>query len=109
MKDAELLAECKGCCAAESKKGSAKYSSAILEVCKHRLGYYPHVVDFLSTVDRYGDQLKVKNRFGAYPSLIMKTAKGKTGETVRVDNWNKDTFEEFLALKLEKRSPAEES
>lgn len=108
VKDEGLVGECRSCCATESKSVSAKYHSAVIEVCKHRLRAYPHVQDFLEKkAEGFGSQLKVRHRFGAYPQLILKNEGGKTGETVRVDNWKVEHFQEFLADKLAQDNAAE--
>eukprot|EP00192_Tetraselmis_astigmatica_P015660 CAMPEP_0117663234 /NCGR_PEP_ID=MMETSP0804-20121206/8494_1 /TAXON_ID=1074897 /ORGANISM="Tetraselmis astigmatica, Strain CCMP880" /LENGTH=167 /DNA_ID=CAMNT_0005470219 /DNA_START=259 /DNA_END=762 /DNA_ORIENTATION=- len=101
VKDEDLIQDCRRCCAAETRANPATYASAVLEVCKHRLPSYPHVSDFLkSKAGKYKGQIKIRYRFGAYPQLILKTPDGKAGETVRVDNWKVEHFEEFLSSKL---------
>lgn len=103
VKVPELLDDCKRCCAAETGASSSTYSSAVIEVCKLRLPSYPHVGDFLNNkLENFGDRIKVKHKYGAYPQIIFKSSDGKAVETVRVDNWKVEHFEEFLSRKLSK-------
>uniref|UniRef100_A0A061S342 Selenoprotein F n=1 Tax=Tetraselmis sp. GSL018 TaxID=582737 RepID=A0A061S342_9CHLO len=102
VKEEDIVSDCRKCCAAESQQTGAKYTSATLEICKHRLPAYPHVEGFLksATAKNLGEKLKVKFRFGAYPKLILNSSSGKAGDSVRVDNWKTEHFEEFLQDKL---------
>jgi len=100
VRDERLVAECLSCCAKESD-ADTRYAKAVLEICKQRLPAYTHVNDFIKAAKKkYGKRVQVKYKFGAFPQIVMKTADGKTGESIRIDNWQAETIEEYLTSKL---------
>jgi len=102
VKDKELEADCRKCCAEESENALSKmkYSGAVLEICMRKVMFYPNIQTFID--DRLGEfpEVDVKYRFGAPPKLIMKDDKGNLKDSIRIDNWKTEQIEQFLSEKV---------
>eukprot|EP00250_Pteridium_aquilinum_P004113 c14349_g1_i1 orf=74-565(+) len=102
VKDEELIADCRGCCAEEGEDSISKvtYSGAILEVCMRKLVFYPNVQSFIEDDLEQYPSLKVQYRYGTPPKLIMLDEDGNNKESIRIDNWKKEHIEQFLKEKV---------
>lgn len=106
VKDEELIADCKGCCAQEGEDSISKvtYAGAILEVCTRKLVFYPNVQSLLEDDLHQYPSLKVQYRYGSPPKLIMLDEDGNHKESIRIDNWKKEHIEQFLKEKVKAKS-----
>jgi hypothetical protein len=100
--DEQLTNECHSCCVSSSAAAVGQYLSGVLQVCTCNLRRYPAVQEFVHTHSaRFEPALKVEYVRGLTPTLVMKAHDG-TEETIGVQTWKLDTFEEFFNAKLQK-------
>ena len=67
-------------------------------LCLSRL--YPHVETFVKDkAEAFHPQLKVNDRFGVAPRLLMRRPNGSK-EVIRIDGWKTEHIEEYLHDKL---------
>ncbi|XP_024394495.1 uncharacterized protein [Physcomitrium patens] len=106
VKDKELEADCRKCCAEESENAFSKmkYAGAVLEICLRKVMFYPNVQTFIDDKLIEFPEVDMQYRFGAPPKLIMKDEKGNHKESIRIDNWKTDQIEQFLKEKVVSKS-----
>ncbi|KAG0586037.1 hypothetical protein KC19_2G058700 [Ceratodon purpureus] len=102
VKDKELEADCRKCCAEEFENdlSKMKYARAVLEICLRKVMFYPNIQTFIDEKLSDFPEVSVKYRFGAPPKLIMKDEKGSQKESIRIDNWKTEQIEQFLKQKV---------
>lgn len=99
VRDEQIVAECKKCCVKSAAEQTLKFTSAFLEVCPYRLNGLPQIKDFIDKRSKKYTSLEVNFKYGAYPRLILSGSEGT--DTVRIDNWRKESIEEYLQDKLQ--------
>eukprot|EP00249_Psilotum_nudum_P036550 c7964_g1_i1 orf=242-736(+) len=106
VKDEELVADCKKCCAQEAEDSISKvtYAGAILEVCMRKLGFYPNVQSFIEEDLQHYPALRVQYYFGSPPKLVMLDQNGNNKEVIRIDNWKREHIQQFLKEKVKANS-----
>lgn len=101
VSDKELEADCRRCCAADAEDVSKqKFHSAVLEVCKRRVHWYPAVLDFIEERAHAFPALQVKYRANMQPRLVTRGESGDEQEAIRIDTWKSEQIEEFLRAKI---------
>lgn len=102
VKDKELEADCRKCCAEESENALSKmkYAGAVLEICLRKVMFYPNIQTFIDEKLSNFPEVDVKYRYGAPPKLIMKDEQGNHKESIRIDNWKTQQIEQFLSEKV---------
>ncbi|KGN46338.1 selenoprotein F [Cucumis sativus] len=106
IKDQELVSDCLKCCAEDSDDATSKitYSGAVLEVCMRKLVFYPEIVGFIEDDKDQFPSVKVQYTFNSPPKLILLDDKGQHKESIRIDNWKREHFLQFLQEKVKRSS-----
>eukprot|EP00245_Coleochaete_scutata_P016506 TRINITY_DN7734_c0_g1_i1.p1 TRINITY_DN7734_c0_g1~~TRINITY_DN7734_c0_g1_i1.p1 ORF type:complete len:167 (+),score=26.09 TRINITY_DN7734_c0_g1_i1:140-640(+) len=106
VKDEELVADCRRCCAqeADSLISQMTFASAVLEMCGRKLPFYSNIARFVDESAKNFPLLKIKWRQGSPPKLVLRDENGVDQETVRIDSWKTEQIEEFLTTKLQSPS-----
>lgn len=106
VKDQELEADCRKCCAEESENALSKmkYAGAVLEICMRKVMFYPNIQTFIDDKLSQFPDVDVQFRFGAPPKLIMNDESGNQKESIRIDNWKTEQIEQFLREKVISKS-----
>ena len=104
--DAELAAECRGCCVAEADgEDDGPFLSAVLEVDSWRLASLPELKAFKEELPKLfpAGNVGLHLRSYASPTLVLQGGAGQEAVRVPVGGWKKHTLVEYLGKKLEKR------
>ncbi|KAA0039920.1 15 kDa selenoprotein [Cucumis melo var. makuwa] len=106
IRSAELVADCLKCCAEDSDDATSKitYSGAVLEVCMRKLVFYPEIVGFIEEDKDQFPSVKVQYTFNSPPKLILLDDEGQHKESIRIDNWKREHFLQFLQEKVKRSS-----
>jgi len=99
----EISRKCKECCFEDRQEITDKYNSALLKICRWKLGAFPQINTFIEeeTRDQKYSNLKVSFVSGQYPVLEVSKDKGETIEVMPIDKWKLDEIREFLSTRLE--------
>ena len=103
VRDAELLSECRRCCAPDAAADVEIYSSAVLEYCPHSLRNERDLEGFLRSRAGGVAGLTVRAAPGVPPRLVLR-GDGAARREVDVAGWKEDALIEFLASRL--KAPA---
>jgi hypothetical protein len=103
VRDAELLSECRRCCAPDVAADEVVYKSAVLEYCPHSLRSERDLEGFLRARAGGVAGLTVRAAPGAPPRLVLR-GDGAARREVDLAGWKEDALVEFLATRL--RAPA---
>jgi len=94
----QLVADCKKCCV-EEETAEEFYDSAKLTVCSWKLGGFPEIKHFITKEAPNFGKLQVQYVGGAYPTMELTAADGKT-KKIPLNDWKSDTLKEYLTSKL---------
>jgi hypothetical protein len=101
VRDSELVAECRRCCAPDAAKKAAFYQTAVLEVCPQSITAFPHIEEFVNKkAADFSEGLTVRHEFGRSPRLLLVPLGGGSTDVVPIAGWKTEHVEEFLREKL---------
>jgi hypothetical protein len=104
--DAELISECRRCCAPDAAADEAVYTSAVLEYCPHSLRNERDLEGFLRSRAGGVAGLTVRAAPGAPPRLVLR-GDGASRREVDVAGWKEAALVEFLATRLRAAAAAD--
>lgn len=94
--------QCLKCCSKISSKVEETYSKAVLEVDKRSIPFYPEIEAMLKLKKKL--RFQVRYIVGNSPRLLMysKDDDEAPAETISIQSWKKDVFEDFVLSHLKK-------
>jgi hypothetical protein len=94
----EILTDCQRCCTKDVTETHERFPLAVFEVCDCNLGRFPQVNAFVKSEmkDDWGNKVKVKQVRGTLPTILLKSADGRTQRTLNIEKWDTDTITDFL-------------